>query len=63
MCVCNSVRFRIQVSVMCVYNRECMLNSVKLRVEVSVICVYIIGSVCVTGNVWFIVDNILCSEA
>jgi hypothetical protein len=48
---------------MCVYNRECMLNSVKLRVEVSVICVYIIGSVCVTGNVWFIVDNILCSEA
>jgi hypothetical protein len=37
------------------------LNSVKLRVEVSVICVYIIGNVCVTGNVWFIVDNILCS--
>jgi len=34
---------------------------VKLRVEVSVICVYIIENVCVTGNVWFIVDNTLCS--
>ena len=54
---------------MCVYNRECVLNSVKLRVEVSVICVcvcvyiyiYIVENVCVTGNVWFMVDNTLCS--
>ena len=53
--MCDSVRLRIEVSVLCVYNRVCVLNSVKLKVKVSVICVYIIG------NVWFIVDSTPCS--
>jgi hypothetical protein len=38
--VCNSTRLRLEISVMCVYIRECVCNNVKLRSEVSVMCVY-----------------------